>query len=148
MEYGKTRVSAIVTAYNCGIFLRDALNSILAQTLVPDEILVIDDGSTEDMESIVIEYAPQVRYIRQENMGAGFARNTGIEHTSGDLITFLDCDDIWIEDKTEKQVAMFQTNPDLVIASGQNCGGILILIKRRLIYIPNTDAKFFIERSW
>lgn len=115
----KPLISAVITAYNCSEYIRDALDSVLAQTLVPDEILVVDDGSTDDIQSIVTsEYAPHVRFIRQENLGAGQARNTGLHNTSGQFLTYLDCDDIWVQDKTERQLAYLHSHPDAVMVSG------------------------------
>jgi glycosyltransferase involved in cell wall biosynthesis len=133
----RPRISAIVPAYNCSEFLRGALDSVLEQTLVPDEILVVDDGSMEDLRSIVMnEYAPRVQYIHQQNLGVGLTRNTGVQNTTGDLIAILDCDDIWIKDKTELQVAYMQANPQAVMVSGQKLWWNMENDKKFLVTYP------------
>jgi glycosyltransferase involved in cell wall biosynthesis len=113
-------VSVVVTTYNYANYIADALDSVLGQTHPPGEIVVIDDGSTDDTVTVVARYADAgVRYVRQENLGAGAARNRGIAETTGDLIAFLDADDIWLPDKLEHQVDYLAQHPDAVLVSGQ-----------------------------
>ncbi len=113
------RVSAIITAYNGGPFIRDAIESILAQTCSVDEVVVIDDGSTDDTAAIVEGYAEKgVRLVRQQNRGLPEARNRGIQETTGELIAFLDCDDIWLPEKTELQMGFLADHPDIGLATG------------------------------
>jgi glycosyltransferase involved in cell wall biosynthesis len=115
----ETRISAVVTAYNCAAFIAEAIDSILAQTRPVDEIVVIDDGSTDETAQVVASYATSgVRYVRQENQGAGAARNRGIQETKGELIAFLDGDDIWLPDKIAKQLDYLTKHPDVVLVSG------------------------------
>jgi glycosyltransferase involved in cell wall biosynthesis len=85
-------VAVIVPAYNRPRFLREALESLCVQTLAPAEVVVVDDGSTEDLRS-VCERFPQVTYVRQDNAGPSAARNRGLDHTSADFVVFLDNDD-------------------------------------------------------
>jgi glycosyltransferase involved in cell wall biosynthesis len=114
-------VSAVITTFNYAAFIREALESVLSQTRLADEVVVIDDGSTDDTASIVREYGSRgVRYFRQENAGAGAARNRGIRETTGDLIAFLDADDIWLPDKLAAQVAFLEERPDAVAVSGSH----------------------------
>ena len=114
------RVSAIVTTYNYAAYISAALDSVLGQTRPPDEVVVIDDGSTDDTSQIVARYAQAgVRYLRQENQGAGAARNRGICETQGDLLAFLDADDLWLPDKLERQLACLAARPELGLVSGQ-----------------------------
>jgi glycosyltransferase involved in cell wall biosynthesis len=113
------RVSAIVTAYNGEPFIRDAIESILAQTRPVDEVVVIDDGSTDGTAAIVERYTEKgVRLVRQQNRGLPEARNRGIQETTGELITFLDCDDIWLPEKTELQIRYLADHPRMGLATG------------------------------
>jgi hypothetical protein len=106
-------VSVIVPTYNRAHLLPAALDSVVAQTYRNWEIVVVDDGSTDDTESVVRRYGDGVRYVRQENRGVGAARNVGIAHARGDLLAFLDSDDYWFDFKLALQVALFQQRPDL-----------------------------------
>lgn len=112
-------VSAIITAFNSGAYIRDAIESVLGQTRKVDEILVVDDGSTDETPSIVAAYASAgVNYVRQENQGPGAARNLGLRSTDGDIVAFLDADDIWMERKTEIQYDYLSSHPDIGVVSG------------------------------
>lgn len=88
-------VSVVIAAYNCARYLPEAIESALSQTLPPLEVIVIDDGSTDDTTEVVARYEGKIRYIRQQNMGIAAARNAGIRIARGSLIAFLDADDIW-----------------------------------------------------
>ena len=87
-------IAVVIPTYNYGRFIGEALRSVLAQTLVPDEIVVVDDGSTDDTEAVVRGFGDRVKYIRQENGGVSSARNRGVAETSCELIAFVDADDI------------------------------------------------------
>ncbi len=113
------RISVIITAYNSEAFLNDAIRSILRQTLRPAEIVVIDDGSTDNTGKIAKSYASVgLRYFRQDNLGEGAARNRGIHETNGEWIAFLDADDIWSDDKLQLQVEFAQSHPEIGMVSG------------------------------
>src|SRR5690348_7331204 len=93
-------VSAIVTTYNYARFVPEAIESILQQTVRPDEIVVVDDGSSDNTAEVVARYAAAgVRYVYQANGGAGAARNRGLRETQGELVAFLDGDDRWLPEK-------------------------------------------------
>jgi len=102
-------VSVIIPAYNGAAFLPEAIDSVLAQDYEPLEILVVDDGSTDDTHDVLRPYAPRIRYFYQENRGPSAARNLGIERARGDLIAFLDADDRWLPGKLAAQVAALGT---------------------------------------
>lgn len=110
-EEDPIRFSVVIPVYCGAATIRDALESVLRQTYLPEEIIVVDDGSPDDTAEIVQRFArgsrpaPDVpiRVIRQPNRGAGAARNAGIRQAQGNWIAFLDDDDLWLESKLEKQ---------------------------------------------
>ena len=115
----KMRISAVITAYNSEAFIAEAISSVLEQTYPVDEIVVVDDGSSDQTRMIIESFAPQgVRYVYQENRGPGAARNTGIQATCGEIIAFLDADDVWLKDKTERQHAFLSERPEVALVSG------------------------------
>jgi glycosyltransferase involved in cell wall biosynthesis len=97
------KISVIVPLYNARAYICDAIDSILAQTRAADEIIVVDDGSTDGGGEILAAYGPKVRVIRQANAGAATALNKGIANATGDALAFLDSDDLWARDKLERQ---------------------------------------------
>ncbi len=107
------RVSCIVPVFNGERFLAEALDSILLQTRPPDEIIVVDDGSTDDTGRIARGLGQAIRYMRQDNAGPAAARNTGVAIAGGDFMAFLDADDLWLPTKLERQLARFEARPDL-----------------------------------
>jgi glycosyltransferase involved in cell wall biosynthesis len=106
-------VSVIVPAYNAANTLVETLQSVLQQTYHDFEILVVDDGSTDATATVVESFGPKVRYVRQDNAGVSGARNTGASMTSGDLLAFLDADDLWAPNKLERQIALLRQRPDV-----------------------------------
>jgi glycosyltransferase involved in cell wall biosynthesis len=112
-------VSVVIPAYNSAAFLAEALDSVLGQTRAIGEVVVVDDGSTDQTPAVAASYeSAGVRYVRQQNNGPSEARNTGIRETSGDLVAFLDADDIWLPDKVEKQVGYLEAHPEVDLVSG------------------------------
>ena len=107
-------VSVVIPAYNSGAVIGRAVESVLAQTRPADEIIVVDDGSTDDTGQEVKRYGDKVCYIRQENAGASVARNTGVEAALYEWIAFLDADDEWLTDKLKLQVEHLERNPELL----------------------------------
>jgi glycosyltransferase involved in cell wall biosynthesis len=98
-------VSVVIPAYNAAHFLSAAIDSVRAQTLGDLEILVIDDGSTDDTAEVVRGCGTLVRYFHQDNAGVGAARNRGIAEANGRYVAFLDADDTWYPHKLERQLA-------------------------------------------
>jgi len=97
-------VTVVIPAYNHAAFLRDAVLSVLNQTYTTTEIIVVDDGSTDDTLQVVMGLSPKVRYVSQPHQGIASARNRGLEMSSGSLIAFLDADDMFLPHKLEIQV--------------------------------------------
>ncbi|MBD2182999.1 glycosyltransferase family A protein [Aerosakkonema funiforme] len=112
-------VSVIIPVYNCEKYLAEAIESVLAQTYQPLEIIVIDDGSTDGSAEVAKRFGTTVQYCFQANSGTAAARNRGIELAKGDFFAFLDADDLWIEDKLTNQMAAFTNNPNLDVVYGQ-----------------------------
>jgi len=108
-------ISVVIPTFNRCELLRRALLSVLAQTLPPAEIIVIDDGSSDGTADMVSKEFSQVRYYYQENNGVSSARNLGIQHASSDWIAFLDSDDEWLTEKLVRQTAALSANPEIKI---------------------------------
>jgi glycosyltransferase involved in cell wall biosynthesis len=107
-------VSVIIPTYNRVTLLVEALDSVFSQTRPPDETIVIDDGSTDDTEQVIrSRFGTRVRYMRQDNAGQSSARNNGIQAAIGELVAFLDSDDLWVPDRLERQLAALVAHPDL-----------------------------------
>ena len=105
-------VSVIIPVYNGARYLRAALESVFAQTYRPFEVIVVDDGSTDD-SGVIAQSFPDVHYINQANQGVAAARNNGIEAARGEFFAFLDQDDLWTPEKLKSQIALHLSNPDL-----------------------------------
>jgi glycosyltransferase involved in cell wall biosynthesis len=116
----KQSVTVVIPSFNCARFIREAVDSALAQTVPPLEVIVIDDGSTDNTPEIMAVYAtdPRVRYLRQKNAGPSRARNSGIRAAQGEFIAFLDADDRWKPDKLERQLDKFSDDSIGVVFSG------------------------------
>jgi glycosyltransferase involved in cell wall biosynthesis len=104
-------VSVVIPTYNSAHYATTAVESVLAQTFTDTEIIVIDDGSTDETESAMGRFGPPVRYIKQANHGVASARNRGIAESRGRYIAFLDADDTWCPDKLEHQIEALAANP-------------------------------------
>lgn len=108
-------ISLIIPSFNRSSLLKRALLSVFEQTLLPDEIIVVDDGSTDNTANMLRDYFPQVTYLYQENSGVSSARNLGIKHSTGDWIALLDSDDTWIKNKLEQQVTKLKQAHEIKI---------------------------------
>jgi len=113
-------VSIIVPAYNQCRYLGDAIRSALAQTHADHEVMVVDDGSTDDTAVVCRSFTDsRVRYVWQENRGLSAARNTGIREARGDFLSFLDSDDLFLPEKLELLLGAFERDPGLGLVAGQ-----------------------------
>jgi len=108
---GAAFVSVIIPAYNSGPYLTETIESVLRQTYPHREIIVVDDGSTDDTPARVARYGPALTYIRQAQGGVGAARNRGVAAARGDYIALLDHDDLWVPEKLEVQVEVAARHP-------------------------------------
>lgn len=106
-------VSVIIPAYNSEQLIGASIDSVLAQSYRPLEIIVVDDGSKDRTKAAATAFDGSVRYLFQANQGPAAARNTGIAAASGDLICFLDADDLWTADKLESQIAFMEQHPEV-----------------------------------
>lgn len=110
------KVSTIIPTYNSPHYLIEALESVLSQTYKDMEIVIVDDGSTDNTKEVIQSYLildRNIKYIYQNNGGTASARNTGIKFSSGEYIAFLDHDDIWLPQKTELQIKILDSDPSI-----------------------------------
>jgi glycosyltransferase involved in cell wall biosynthesis len=110
-------VSVVVPSYNRASLIGETLDSVLAQTHPNLEIIVVDDGSTDDTEAAVAPYRSRITYIKQKNQGLAAARNTGLQHSTGEYVAWLDSDDLWNPDKVALQVAVLQSRADIALVA-------------------------------
>jgi len=108
-------VSVIITTYNRASFLEEAIQSVLAQDFRDFELIVVDDGSTDGTRQILERYADSLTPLYQENCGVSAARNSGIQHSHGAYVAFLDSDDLWLSKKLSTQITFFNTHPQALI---------------------------------
>jgi len=106
-------ISVLIPTYNYARYLPQAIDSVLAQTYAPLEVLVVDDGSTDDTPQVLAAYGNRIRAIRQDNQGVAAARNTGVAAARGEYVALLDSDDLWLPRKLELQIARFESDPSL-----------------------------------
>lgn len=112
-------VSVIIPTYNRGWILKEAVDSVLAQDFDSFELIVVDDGSSDDTPQILAAYGDRLRVIRQPNRGVSAARNRGIAAAGGEFIALLDSDDLWLPPKLARQMQFFQKTPAAAICQTQ-----------------------------
>lgn len=108
-------VSVIIPTYNRSRYVSKAIDSVLAQTYANYEIIVVDDGSTDNTKSVLDPYQDIIRYFHQENAGVSATRNLGIKESKSEWIAFLDSDDEWLPKKLEEQVNFINKHPEVVL---------------------------------
>jgi len=118
MSLQTDKVSVIIPVFNGARHIADTVASVWAQTFRPIEVIVVDDGSTDNTAEVVQSLEPKCVYIRQENQGPPVARNTGLKHATGDIIALLDADDLWPKNKLDLQLPILLENPDVEIVLG------------------------------
>jgi glycosyltransferase involved in cell wall biosynthesis len=127
-------VSVIIPTYNRGRMLEEAVASVLAQDYQAFELIVVDDGSTDDTREILASFEQDIFVIHQKNQGVSRARNAGILAASGQLIAFLDSDDLWLPQKLSTQVGFFSTHLEALVCQTEETwirNGIRVNPKRR-----------------
>jgi len=113
-------VSIVMPVYNTERYLPEAVQSVLAQTFQNWELLVLSDESPGDARGIMASFDdPRIRFLEHKNGGPAFTRNRGMRESRGEFIAFLDSDDVWLPEKLDKQLAVFQQNPDAGIVYSQ-----------------------------
>ncbi len=108
-------VTCVIPCFNRPDYVRVAIDSVLAQTYQPIEIIVVDDGSTDDTPQVLATYGDRICVIRQENAGTAAARNTGIAASHGNYLAWLDSDDAWLPNKIAAQVQVAEEHPEAAV---------------------------------
>jgi glycosyltransferase involved in cell wall biosynthesis len=126
-----TKVSVLIPAYNAAAYIRQAVDSALAQRGVEVEVIVIDDGSTDETPQLLQQYNGSVRVLRQQNAGHVKARNNGSRLATGEWLAFLDADDVWQPDKLSKQVARADERTAVVYTERANFGEVERITERQ-----------------
>ena len=127
-------VSVIIPTYNRGWILKEAVDSVFAQDFTDFELIVVDDGSTDNTQKILDTFGRNIIVIHQSNQGVSAARNRGIAESRAQLIAFLDSDDLWLPQKLTRQVTFFRSNPDALIAQTEETwvrSGVRVNPKKR-----------------
>jgi glycosyltransferase involved in cell wall biosynthesis len=130
-------VSVVIPAFNAGRYIEEALDSVFRQTYASMEVIVVDDGSTDDTTARLEPYRSRIRYLSQANAGPGAARNRGIECSSGDYLAFLDADDVWQPEKLQIQLEVAARNPGsgLIACDGVRLHGTEV-VQEPLLFGP------------
>jgi glycosyltransferase involved in cell wall biosynthesis len=115
---GAAAVSCLVPAYNAAKFIGEALDSIIAQTHPPFEVIVVDDGSDDDTREVIRQYGRGVQLIETAHAGYPHARDVAIAAARGEFIAFLDADDLWVADKTARQLDVLRAQPTIDLCVG------------------------------
>lgn len=113
------KISVIIPNYNYGRFLDQAIDSALRQTYKPHEVIVVDDGSTDESPKVLESYGNRIKIVYQTNKGVGAARNKGADVATGDILAFLDADDFWADHKLERQMEVLESSPEVGLV---HCG--------------------------
>lgn len=141
-------VSVVIPAYNVAPYIGETLNSVFAQTFTDYEVIVVDDGSPdgEELERMLEPYRGCVRYVRQENRGAGAARNRGVREAQGEFIAFLDSDDLWMPEYLGEQLRfMREDGYDLAYADALLFGDSPIAGKTYMQTAPSVGPVTFLS---
>ena len=131
-----TRVSVVIAAYNSERFIADALDSVFAEVGEQDDVIVVDDGSTDGTADVVRRY-PEARLIQQGNAGPAAARNTAIRLSSAAFIAAIDHDDLWPAGRLDRMVAALEANPEAGYVAG----------RQRLVVSPGAPLPYWLKST-
>ena len=144
----KSSISVIIPTYNSAAYIEEAIDSVLRQTINVDEIIVIDDGSTDHTRQLLQAY--NITYKYQNNAGAASARNKGIALSKGDILVFLDADDVWVPTKIAEQLSVLKERVDIDMVFGhieQFISPDTPSEIRKKIFCPTTPQKGFLPTT-
>lgn len=142
------KISIVIPAYNVGPFIAQTMESVFAQTFTDYEVIVVNDGSpdTEELEHALEPYQDRIHYIKQENRGAGAARNEALRAARGDFIAFLDADDLWLPHYLERQEQFLQSGDyDFVYADALLFGDSPLAGRTFMETAPSTGEVSFLS---
>jgi len=144
MKFGGPLVSVIIPNYNYGRYLGQAVDSVLAQSYPNVEVIVADDGSTDQSSEVLRSYGDRIRWVQQRRQGVAAARNRGVSESRGELVAFLDADDVWMTQKLERQVARWLASPDLGLI---HCGARRIDVSGRTLEVQQDGMEGWISHE-
>jgi glycosyltransferase involved in cell wall biosynthesis len=136
-RYGNV-VSVIIPTYNYAHFLKQCLDSVVSQQVAGMEIILVDDGSTDNTREVIAPYVNRIKYIFQKNQGLSAARNTGIRNSSGEWLLFLDSDDILGPDIIASHLSFIDQNPDVR----------LVVCRNRIFKRMSPDEDSKVQEQW
>lgn len=146
----RSLVSIIIPTYNSAEYIAETIDSALKQTYEPKEVIVVDDGSTDNTRDIIKSYVRRVKYIRKENGGPASARNLGIKESNGEFIALLDSDDIWLPEKLEFQIKLIEDDDRIGLVGCNSCwiskDGVILDNIRKGEYRNYTERRDFLRR--
>ena len=140
------KVSVIIPNYNYAQYLGEAIDSVLEQTYKNIEIVVVNNGSTDNSLEVLEKYSKEISLVNQENQGQSGARNAGLEKATGDYIAFLDADDLWDKQKIEKQLLLFTNKIELVYCGiNQFSDSTQMIIRKQIPVFRGSCSEAFID---
>lgn len=147
------KVSVIIPTYNNAKYIDKSINSVLSQTYKDFEIIIVDDGSSDNTKEVLKQYNGKIKYYYQENKGVSFARNKGIRESSGEYIAFLDSDDVWFPNKIEIQILILEKDEKVglvcsLVTTIDNGGKPLGIIKPSKLPGESFGEFFFLGSSY
>jgi glycosyltransferase involved in cell wall biosynthesis len=150
--YKQPKVSVVIPVYNSSAYIAEAIESVLGQTYTHFEIIVVDDGSTDKTQEILDRYRAKVKCFYQENRGVSAARNVGVRNAKGELIAFLDADDVWLPGKLEKQVRFLTQHAEVPFIFGDtdlfnDSGTVISALLRQKKMASQLPEKEFVVKN-